>query len=78
MGAKKIMVQGTMSHSGKSFLVAALCRIFRQDGYSPAPFKSQNMALNSYVTQDGLEIGRGHAGRSGRGLPYGGYEPYFA
>lgn len=58
MTAKKIMVQGTMSNSGKSFLAAALCRIFHQDGYSVAPFKSQNMALNSYITRDGLEIGR--------------------
>ena len=59
--AKKIMVQGTMSNSGKSFVAAALCRIFRQDGYSVAPFKSQNMALNSYITKDGLEIGRAQA-----------------
>ncbi len=59
--AKKIMVQGTMSNSGKSFLAAALCRILKQDGYSVAPFKSQNMALNSYITKDGLEIGRAQA-----------------
>ncbi len=56
--AKSIMVQGTMSGAGKSLLCAALCRIFRQDGLKVAPFKSQNMALNSYVTSDGLEMGR--------------------
>lgn len=59
--AKKIMIQGTMSNSGKSFLAAALCRILKQDGYSVAPFKSQNMALNSYITKEGLEIGRAQA-----------------
>ena len=58
MSAKCIMVQGTMSGAGKSLLCAALCRIFRQDGYRVAPFKSQNMALNSGVTRDGLEMGR--------------------
>lgn len=56
--AKVIMVQGTMSNAGKSLIVAGLCRIFAQDGYRVVPFKSQNMALNSYITEDGLEMGR--------------------
>ena len=59
--AKCIMVQGTMSGVGKSLLTAALCRIFTRDGYKTAPFKSQNMALNSYITSDGLEMGRAQA-----------------
>ena len=56
--AKTIMIQGTMSNAGKSLLTAGLCRIFRQDGYRVATFKSQNMALNSYITSEGLEMGR--------------------
>lgn len=56
--AKTIMIQGTCSNAGKSLLCAALCRIFRQDGYRVAPFKSQNMALNSFITADGREMGR--------------------
>ena len=56
--AKAIMLQGTASNAGKSLLAAGLCRIFRQDGYRVAPFKSQNMALNSAITPDGLEMGR--------------------
>ena len=56
--AKSIMIQGTMSNAGKSLIAAGLCRVFKQDGYRVAPFKSQNMALNSYITEDGLEMGR--------------------
>ncbi|PJI07002.1 MULTISPECIES: cobyric acid synthase [Clostridium] len=54
----KIMIQGTASSVGKSIIVAALCRIFKQDGFSVCPYKSQNMSLNSYITLDGKEMGR--------------------
>ena len=56
--AKVIMIQGTMSNAGKSLVTAGLCRVFKQDGYKVAPFKSQNMALNSFITKEGLEMGR--------------------
>ena len=56
-----VMLAGTGSDVGKSVVAAAFCRIFRQDGYHPAPFKAQNMALNSYATPDGFEIGRAQA-----------------
>ncbi len=56
--AKKIMIMGTMSNAGKSLLCTGLCRILAQDGFKVAPFKSQNMALNSYITEEGLEMGR--------------------
>lgn len=56
--AKCIMIQGTMSNVGKSLIAGGLCRIFKQDGYKVCPFKSQNMALNSYITKEGLEMGR--------------------
>ena len=56
--AKNLMVQGTMSNAGKSIVTAGILRVLKQDGYRVAPFKSQNMALNSYITKDGLEMGR--------------------
>src|SRR5438045_1892636 len=56
--SRSLMIVGTASHVGKSIIVTALCRIFRQNGMRVAPFKSQNMALNSYVCSDGSEIGR--------------------
>lgn len=58
MKHKNIMILGTGSNVGKSIVTAGLCRVFKQDGYKTAPFKSQNMALNSFITKDGKEMGR--------------------
>ncbi len=58
MSAKSIMIQGTASSVGKSVVTAGFCRVLKQAGYNVAPFKSQNMALNSFITENGDEMGR--------------------
>ena len=75
--AKSIMLMGTSSHVGKSILTTALCRIFHQQGKRVVPFKAQNMALNSYVTLDGREMGRAQVAQAGGGgsCPRSRYEP---
>jgi len=75
MRARAIMVLGTSSHVGKSLLTAALCRIFSDEGVRVAPFKSQNMSLNSAATVENLEIGRA-AGAPGRGRSHPRFRPY--
>ena len=69
--AKAIMIQGTMSNAGKSLLAAGLCRIFKQDGYKVAPFKSQNMALNSFILLSPRKAWRWEEPRSCRRRPQG-------
>ena len=70
------MILGTGSNVGKSVVTAGLCRIFVQDGYKTAPFKSQNMALNSFITKDGKEMGRAQVVQAEAAGSI--YESYFA
>jgi adenosylcobyric acid synthase len=67
---KAVMVVGTTSHAGKSFLTTAICRILKRKGWQVTPFKGQNMALNAYVTDQGGEIGHAQAFRPGLREPF--------